>query len=321
MIVDVHAHFMAQSFYQAIEALPGVGRHADPFGWRFERNGKLVVGLNERWFEPDAHIRDMDSKGIDMRLVSITTPNLYIFDPAQQAEIGKRVNDETIEYCEKRFDRLRALPSLPLGNPQAALEELERVAGSKAVAGISIGSNVAGIALSDARFEPIWARISDLGIKVVEHPVHPAFNAELQDMNLSVLAGFMFDTQLMIIRLIMHGVLERHPNIKLLVAHTGAGLTSILHRFHRAHTFLPEARAHMKKPFVDYLKGLYFDTCINNEAVTMEAYRLLGGGHLMWGTDYPFVETTRELVEAMEIAGDEKIAILGGNAARFFSLS
>jgi aminocarboxymuconate-semialdehyde decarboxylase len=312
---------MAPSFYAAIEALPGVARRADPFGWRLERDGRNIVGLNEEWFKPDAHIRDMDRKGIDIRLVAISTPNLYIFDPAQQAEIAKRVNDETIAYCEKRFDRLRALASLPLGDPQAALEELERVTASKTVVGISIGSNVSGVPLSDARFEPVWARLSERGINVVEHPVHPTFSADLQDMNLSVLAGFMFDTQLMIIRLIMHGVLERHRNLKLLVAHTGAGLTSILHRFHRAHTFLPDARAHMKKPFTDYVKELHFDTCINNEAVTMEAHRLLGGGRLMWGTDYPFVETTRDLVERMPLARDEKDAILGGNAARFFGLA
>jgi aminocarboxymuconate-semialdehyde decarboxylase len=320
MKIDTHAHYMAKTFYEAIEAMPGTSRKSDPYGLQLVRDGKTVVPLNEKWFDPDDQIREMDKKGFDMRLVSLTTPNLYIFPEKQQAEIGKRVNDETIDYCEKRIDRLRALPSLPLGDPEAAIRELDRVASAKAVAGISMGSNVGGVPLSDPRFEPVWKRIDELRIPVVEHPMHPKFNADLQDMNLSIMIGFMFDTQLMVIRLIMNGIFERYPNFPFLVAHTGAGLMDVLHRARGAHDRNPESRKHMKKPFVEYLKGLYFDTCINEKDVLMSAYRLMGPDRLMWGTDYPFVDNTTAPVEAMDIGAPEKKAIIGDNAERLFKL-
>ncbi len=321
MIVDTHAHITVRSFYDAIEAMPGVERRPDPYGMQLVRDGKTVVPLNDKWFEPEAQLRDMDAKGIDMRLVSLTTPNLYIFNPKDQAEIGKRVNDETIEYCEKRSDRLRALPSLPLGDVEGALAELDRVRTSKAVAGLSIGSSVAGVPLADPRFEPVWQRIDELRIPVVEHPMHPKFNQDLQDMNLSIMIGFMFDTQLMVIRMIMNGIFERYPNFPFLVAHTGAGLLDVLHRMRGAHDRNPEGRKHMKKPFTEYLKGLYFDTCMNDKEVLDSALTFMGPGRLMWGTDYPFVDTTRAPVEAMDASSGEKKAILGDTAEKLFGLN
>ena len=114
MKIDTHAHYMAKSFYEAIEAMPGVSRKADPYGLQLVRDGKTVVPLNEKWLDPDDQLREMDRKGFDMRLVSLTTPNLYIFPVKDQPEIGQRVNDETLNYCDKRIDRLRALASLPL---------------------------------------------------------------------------------------------------------------------------------------------------------------------------------------------------------------
>ena len=320
MKIDTHAHYMAKSFYDAIEAMPGVSRKSDPYGLQLVREGKTIVPLNEKWLDPDDQIREMDRKGFDMRLVSLTTPNLYIFPVKDQAEIGRRVNDETLNYCEKRIDRLRALASLPLGDPDAALKELDRVRGAKSFAGISMGSNVGGVPLSDPRFEPVWARIDELRIPVVEHPMHPVFNAELQDMNLSILIGFMFDTQLMLLRLIMNGVFERYPNFPFLVAHTGAGLMDVLHRARGAHDRNPESSKKMKKPFVEYLKGLYFDTCINDHDVLMSAHRLIGPERMMWGTDYPFVDNDTKQVEGMEISTAQKQAIIGDNAQRIFKL-
>ncbi len=321
MIVDTHAHYMARSFYDSLEAMPGMTRKPSPYGVQLYRDGKAVVPLNEEWLDPDHCIREMDAKGIDFRLVSLTMPSVYIFPPADQPEIAKRINDETIEWCRRRSDRLRALPSLPLGaDPEASLAELDRIAGAPEVAGIAMGSNVGGMALSDPRFDPVWKRINELKIPVVEHPMHPVFAAELQDMNLSILVGFMFDTQLMLIRLILNGVFERYPDFPFVVAHTGAGILGILTRLRGAHDRNPESREHMTKPFADYLKGLYFDTCINDPTVLKDAFDFMGPGRLMWGTDYPFVDLTPASVERTAIAADQKPAIIGDTAEKLFGL-
>ncbi len=320
MIVDTHAHYMARSFYESLEAMPGMTRKPSPYGVQLYRDGKAVVPLNEEWLDPDHIVREMDAKKIDWRLVSLTMPSVYIFPPSEQPEIAKRINDETIAFCKARGDRLRALPSLPLGDVAASIRELERVANAPEVAGIAMGSNVGGMPLSDPRFDPVWKRINELKIPVVEHPMHPVFAADLQDMNLSILVGFMFDTQLMLIRLIMNGVFERYPDFPFVVAHTGAGILGILTRLRSAHDRNPESRPHMKKPFAEYLKGLYFDSCINDPTVLNDAYDFMGPGRLMWGTDYPFVDITPETIERTALPADQKPAIIGETAAKLFGL-
>ncbi len=320
MKIDTHAHFVAKSFYAAIEAMPGVSEVSDPYGKQLVRDGKTVVPLNDSWFEPDHQLRDMDAHGYDLRLLSLTTPNLYIFEPAAQAEIAKRVNDETIAFCAARPDRFRALASLPLGDIEGSLAEIERLRGAPELAGLAFGSNMAGVPFSDQRFEPVWARINQLRLPVVEHPVHPSFNADLQDLNLSIVIGFYFDTQLMLIRLIMNGVFERYPDFPFIVAHTGAGLLGVMHRLDRAAARNPEAKSKMKKSFSDYAKGLYYDTCSFYEPMLMHAREFLGYERMMFGTDYPFVESEGGHLDALDIPDAEKSAMMGTNAARVFGL-
>jgi aminocarboxymuconate-semialdehyde decarboxylase len=119
----------------------------------------------------------------------------------------------------------------------------------------------------------------------------------------------------------MNGVFERYSNFPFVVAHTGAGLMDVLHRMRGAHDRNPESSKKMKKPFVEYLKGLYFDTCINDHDVLMAAHKLMGPDRLMWGTDYPFVDNDTKQVEGMEISAAEKKAIIGDNAQRIFKIN
>ncbi len=321
MKIDIHAHFLARSFYAAIEAMPGVSQASDPYGKQLVRDGKTVVPLNDTWFEPDHQLRDMDAKGFDMRLVSLTAPTLYFFEPDDQAELAKRVNDETIAFCAAHPDRFRTLASLPLGDIEGALREIDRVRDAPEVVGLAMGSNVAGVALSDERFEPVWARINELRMPVVEHPMHPSFNADLQDLNLSITIGFYFDTQLMLTRLIMNGVFERYPDFPFIVAHTGAGLLGILHRLDRAASRNPEAKGKMSKSFSDYARGLYYDTCSFYRPMLMHAREFLGPDRMMFGTDYPFVETDDRHVQQLDIPAAEKAAIMGDTAAQVFGLA
>ena len=320
MKIDTHAHFMARSYYEAIEALPGVAERADPFGRALVRDGKNVIPINDDWFESDHQMRDMDKKGFDLRLVSLTTPNLYIFEPEDQAEIAKRVNDETIAFSRQHPDRLKTLASLPLGDIDGSLKELDWMKDEPEVVGLSIGSNVGGIALSDERFEPIWARINELRMPVVEHPMHPSFNADLQDLNLSIIVGFMFDTQLMVTRMIMNGVFERYPDFPFVVAHTGAGILGLMNRLDRAAARHPVAKSKMKRTFSEYVKDLYYDSCSFQEPTLMHAHQFLGADRIMFGTDYPFVDADSGHVGSLDIAAGDKSAIFGDNAARVFGL-
>ncbi len=317
MKVDVHAHIMSEALHDAVARLPGVTTVPNLWGAALKRGGTHVVSYNTAWYDRDHPIREMDAKGIDMRLLSLTSPSVYIFAPENQAEVARRVNDETIRFCQGRTDRLRALPSLPLGHVDAAIAELDRVAGAAEVAGIAMGSNAAGVPLSDPRFEPLWARIDALRMPVVEHPMHPTFAGEIQDRNLSVVLGFWFDTQLCVARLIQNGVFERYPNFPFVVAHTGSGLISALDQLdwaaERWATELPHPASH-------YARRLYYDTCGTYAPMLMEAVEAVGTGQILFGTDYPYIDIDFAHVAGLPIGAADKDAINGATATRIFGL-
>jgi aminocarboxymuconate-semialdehyde decarboxylase len=262
----------------------------------------------------------MDKNGFDMRIVSLSAPGLHIFEPEKQPDLARTINDESIRFARAHFDRLRVLASLPLADVEASLKELDRVSGAEEVVGIAMGSNVNGVSLSDQRFEPLWSRINELRMPVVEHPMHnPAFSGELSDLNLSTAIGYMFDTQLMVTRLIMNGIFERYPDFPFVVAHTGAGLLGILKRIDRAAARHPACKS-LTKPFSEYARGLYYDTCSFYEPSILQAHEFTGAGHMMFGTDYPFIGSGSDHVSSLGIPEPDKQALMGGTAARIFRL-
>jgi aminocarboxymuconate-semialdehyde decarboxylase len=319
--VDAHSHIIPKSFLEAGAALPGAKTTRRGTIRRTEVNGQRVEEMDERWLEPDHNIRDLDAKGIDMRLVSFSAPSLNPFPVSQHAALARQVNDELIAAAKARPDRVRAVVTLPWMDVEAALKELDRTRGAHEVCAVSVGSNVSGESLADARFDPIWARINELKMPVIEHPMFPTFRDALPDYNLSLLLGFYFDTQIMVTRMILNGVLARYPDFPFIVAHTGAGLLGIIPRLNRLHLINEEVKAKLKgKTFADYAKNLYYDTCTFYGPTIAEACRFAGPEKVMFGTDYPFVDQTFKHVDAPEVADSVKAGINGDNAARVFGL-
>jgi len=321
MKVDAHAHVIPKCFLDAGAALPGAVTKRNGHIRRTEHNGQRIEQLDERWLEPDHLVRDLDAKGIDMRLVSFSAPSLNPFPVKDHPKLARQVNDELIATAKANPDRVRAVPTLPWADPEAAIKELDRVRGAPEVCAISVGSNVCGESLADAKFEPVWARINELKMPVIEHPMFPSFRDTLPDYNLSLLLGFYFDTQIMVTRMILNGVFARYPDFPFIVAHTGAGLLGIIPRLNRINNDADEINAKLAgKTFADYAKNLYYDTCTFYGPTIAEACRFAGPDKVMFGTDYPFVNQTLKHVDVPEVPEGAKAGIDGDNAARVFNL-
>ena len=312
MNVDVHAHAFGAKFRAAAEAIGGsAGRAGEEFRER---------PYPDEWFSPDNALRDMDAKGFDMRIVS-HSPDVAPYTPAEQVDLARRINDEMIELARAHPDRLRVLASLPFGDVAASVKELDRMASAKEMVGVFMRSNIGGVSPADPRFEPIWAKIDQLRMPVVEHPAYPRFAMELTDNNNAVIMGYMFDTQMMLVRLIQAGIFERYPNFPFVVAHTGAGILDLLQRLDRSSARNPNVKSKISKPFSAYVKQFYFDTCTFFAPPLLMAHSYLGPDRLMFGTDYPFVDANGDYIEALPLSKSDKAAIMGGNAARLFGLA
>jgi aminocarboxymuconate-semialdehyde decarboxylase len=262
----------------------------------------------------------MAQKSIDMRVLSVSAPNVYPWPATEQVEIARHVNDALSRYCRAHPDKFIGLASLPLADVNASLREIDRSVHELGLKGVAIGSNVSGLPLNDARFETLWARINALRLPVVEHPVFPKDTSDMGEFELPLRVGLMFDTTLMAARMIYAGIFERYPEFPFVLAHTGAALIMLMERLDNGYRLFPDCRKYIDKLPSEYGKRLYYDTCAFGEQALMFAIGAVGLGHILFGTDDPFIGSDTSHVTRLPVSDAEKAAILGGNAARVFGL-
>src|SRR5262249_19821976 len=284
------------------------------------KGGRNGLPFRREMFDPDHLIREMDRKGIDMSILSMNTPSVYIFEPGLRIELARRLNDSLVARAQRNPDRVGGFATLPLPDVDASLAELERIAHAPGIAGIGVGSNFNGVALDDRRLEPVWARISELGLPVSEHPMLPTFADAMPGYALPIRIGFPFDTTLCVTRMIYGGVFERHPQLSFIVAHTGSAFLGLLERLDHGFALFPECREHITQPpSVFARKNLYYDTCAFSKRFIEMALREIGPDRVLFGTDYPYIVSDPSYIEALDVASDVKEKIFSGNATRLFS--
>ena len=216
MRVDIHGHIVERSFYKRLESLPGVGvvRRQGGLG-ALTRNGRYWLPFKDAWFDQDEQLRDMDRKRIDMRILSLSTPSVYPFPAGQRVAVCREQNESIIAMVSRHPTRFRAFAILTLPDVDESILELQRVNKSPAIVGITIGSNLDGMALSDQALEPIWAKLNELRTPVFGHPMVPILGDAMDEFALTVRVRFMLDTSLAMSRMIYAGVFERYPNFLL----------------------------------------------------------------------------------------------------------
>lgn len=321
MKIDVHSHMTNRAFYDRLEAMPGVTVERRTTGVSFlKRNGSNWLPFRDVMFDPDDLLRDMDRKGIDMRILSLSTPSVYEFQPVERIEACREQNDMIIARVAKDFDRLRAVVTLPLPDIEASLAELERVRSAPGIVGLALGSNLNGVALSDPSLEPLWDRLDQLRMPVIEHPMVPTFVDVMDEFALGVRVGFLFDTSLAIARMIYSGVFERYPNFPFVVAHTGAAFVDMIERLDNGFRNYADCQQHITRLPSEFAKNFWYDSCSFFPPFIEMVRQFAGTEKIMFGTDYPFIDLDSEHLEAMCLSPADRAAIIGGNAKSLFQI-
>jgi aminocarboxymuconate-semialdehyde decarboxylase len=320
--IDIHAHYVDRRY---LDDLTRVMR----LDVETTADGKTLLrerGATLAWTRPDMfslphRLADMAQKSIDMRVLSVSTPNVYPFPAAEQVEIARHVNDALARYCAAEPKKFLGLASLPLADVEASLREIDRAVNELGLHGVAIGSNIGGVPLNDARFEPLWAKINALKLPVVEHPVFPRDTSDMGEFELPLRVGLMFDTTLMAARMIYAGIFERYPDFPFVLAHTGAALIMLMERLDNGFRLFPDCRKFIDRLPSEYGKRLYYDSCAFGEKALMFAIDAVGVSQILFGTDDPFIGSDTAHVARLPIPAADKAAILGGNAARLFGLA
>jgi aminocarboxymuconate-semialdehyde decarboxylase len=320
--IDIHAHFVDRHYLDGLTRVMRLDAEDNVDGKRLLRErGATIAWTRPDMFDVEHRLADMAEKHIDMRVLSVSAPNVYPFPAGEQTAIARHVNDALARYCRAHPDRFIGLASLPLADVDASLAELDRAVQELGLNGVVIGSNIGGVPLNDARFEPLWAKVNALRLPVVEHPVFPRDTSDMGEFELPLRVGLMFDTTLMAARMIYAGIFERYPDFPFVLAHTGAALIMLMERLDNGYRLFPDCRKFIDRLPSEYGKRLYYDTCAFGEAALMFAIGAVGLSQILFGSDDPFIGADTSHVTRLPISAADKAAILGGNAARVFKIA
>jgi aminocarboxymuconate-semialdehyde decarboxylase len=318
--VDVHAHLYAKRYIDELDnLLPHPPRTPEErLNWGILQ-GKIKKNPAMWTIEP--HLETMDRTGCDYQILSLSIPQAYEGDPATRLKLAQWNNDEFAEVVAKHPNRFLAFGSIPLPDVDASLQELERCIDGLGLVGVCLGSNVNGMRLDDPALAPVFDEIHRRGIVIFMHPMTPTCSAGLEDFNLGATLGYIMDTGITIHRMIFSGMLERYPNLKVIVPHLGGMLPYHIERIAGSYKSNPACQNIPRHP-TEYLRRLYYDV-VNFYVPSLRlAADEFGADHLLLGSDYPFgigdVEAAIRSVQEASFSQGDQDRIFGGNAERLF---
>ena len=266
----------------------------------------------------------MDRNDIDMQVLTLTTPGVERETPERGIRLAKLTNDGFAEIIEKYPDRFTALATLPLQDPDAAVEELVRSVKDLGLKGAMLLSNVNGKPLDDEAFLPVYEKAVKLDVPMYIHPTSPINDKSMEDLRLVPMIGFGIDTSLSVIRLVLSGVMKKLPKFKLVASHVGGIFPFLRGRIETCFNAYPECKVHIQEPPSTFLKRVWMDSIIYDNNVLMSALAFSGIEKMMLGTDHPHqigdIQHAVKRIRDLDIPEADKELILGGNAEKLLKL-
>lgn len=333
-MIDIHSHIYPLSYLEFLEARERAPRVRRKKGKREfiifpEEDGPEGVGgrdMGAEFWDIEKKIAFMDAFGIDRTIVSLGNPWFDPFDEKDVLEWVRRVNDEMASYEKRTNGRIVAMGSLPAVDVHSAVEEVNRIAEKSGLYGVISGARIAGHKFDEPILDELWKSASQRRLPIFVHPSRGVALEELGDYRhtLPVGIGFPVETTIAVARLIFGGVLERFPELKLVVAHGGGCLPYLAGRLDAAWRSDPEIHAMLGAPPSEQLSALHLDALVYTAPALEAARSSVGVGHLLLGTDHPFsVADPRRSIEIVNESGmgEARERVFRRNAEELFGLT
>lgn len=325
-VVDFHNHFYPPEYFDALRR----GGSAVRLTEDAEGNPVLhypgdynVAVRGHRDIEYRASV--MEREGVDLQVLSFTTPGVHVEEPERAARLARLVNDAYAVIVRRHGDRFRALATLPLNDPPAAARELCRAMDELGLPGATLFSNVNGIPLADTRFEPLYAAADQRKAVLFIHPTSPVGVEAMEQFWLMPLVGFPFDTTLAAAHLTMSGIAERYPGIRWVLSHLGGAIPYLAERLDRGWEAFRECRAHLSRRPSEVLREFWYDTVNFDPRALRLAADFAGAGRLLAGSDYPHaigsITSMKASLEAMAVTEEDRADIRGRNALQLLGMA
>jgi len=330
-VVDAHTHFVPLEFVDFLRG-SGAGTGTEVI----DRDGRDPLishdnGLQYPVFglfhDPAEKLAQMDRDGIDLSLCSIV-PSLFLYeiDPEQTLRAHRVINDAGVAYAERSEGRIAVLATVPLNDPALAQAELRRACGELGLVGVEIGPSVGDMMLDDPRLDAFYTAATDLDVPIMLHPYLNMVSKpgpDLRGFHLGNVVGNPTETFVAASRMIVGGVFDRHPDLRVQLVHAGGAFPYQLGRLEHAYGAREETRSVAEREPAAYLDRFLFDTIVFDERGLRFLLELVGPDAVLFGTDIPFDMADLSALETLpRIAGaDVAEKALGGNALRAYGLS
>jgi aminocarboxymuconate-semialdehyde decarboxylase len=297
IVVDAHAHVI----------VPGIGADVS---WR---DGVQIVAFGGReirsavreFVELPRILEEQDRAGVD-RVILCPWVNLLGREPERQNEA----------LAALVGDRVAALGTVDPDRP----EQLRELMDDGRLSGVELPASVGGSYLGDDRFAQFWAAAEETAALVFVHPTTRGFELSVfERYYLWNSVANPLETTVTAAHMVMAGVLEAHPRLKVLLAHGGGALLALRGRLRHAHSFQPDARQVLRERVDASLRRFLYDTVTHDADLLRGLIDYVGPEHVVLGSDYPFdmgVERPADSVRSLGLDADDEAAIAGGNALR-----
>ncbi len=312
---DAHAHWAPQAYVRLVERL---GHQAG------------MTPMNPLMWNLEKRIAWMDSRGVKTHVLTLSGQMPWQWASQDDANrLARAVNDAAVEAHKAYPDRFVAGVAMPMRDPVAALRELDRVAGEPGIRAVHLPNSVEG---NDYIFEPqylpILARCAELGYPLLFHPLDGVENHYGGPTRLAGATfmyntlGFPFETATTAAKFIFTGLLDRFPELQIVLPHSGGCFPYIAGRIEHS-IAKGAAGVVLKQPFRDYIRRFHYDTLAYYPETLRFLIGLVGSDRVVIGTDNYAkmdVEQPNALTEALNLPAEDRERILRGNAARLMRL-
>lgn len=326
-VIDMHTHALSRRVNPLIadvfdpKSNPYIRDMSPESAATDVEQGRIVP---ERMLNLDERRSTMKRMGVDVQVIApAPAQQHYWADEERQVALSRVQNEDLAALAAQDSKRFVAMGTLPMHFPKRAIDEAVHAVETLGLRAFQIDSRVEALELSDPSFDPLYKRLAELRAPLFVHPLGFSHGQRLGPFFMVNTVAQPLEETIAISHFILGGVLDRHPDLHVIIAHGGGFYPFYAGRFDHAWKARPEVRKLCPHPPSAYLKRFWYDTCVFDPVLIARLVETVGADRVMLGSDYPFDMGDDDPVgtfDKAEIAGTERQRIVHDNAARLFRI-